>query len=45
MVDLLPGQTRRWQLVEELARDHFQRAGFEEIRTLSLKLQIFFVVV
>ena len=38
MVDLLPGQTRRWQLVEELARDHFQRAGFEEIRTPLLEV-------
>ena len=33
MVDLLPEQTRLWQAVESVARDHFRRAGVEEIRT------------
>tara|TARA_A100001037_G_scaffold290951_1_gene304399 strand:- start:418 stop:1662 length:1245 start_codon:yes stop_codon:yes gene_type:complete len=33
MVDVLPEQTERWQAVEKLAREHFYRAGFKEIRT------------
>ena len=33
MVDLLPEQIRRWQGVEAVAREHFRRAGIEEIRT------------
>ena len=33
MVDLLPVQTHCWQAVEALARAHFRRSGFEEIRT------------
>ena len=37
MVDLLPDQTRRWQAVEELVRNHFLRAGIEEIRTPLLE--------
>ncbi|QNI66462.1 histidine--tRNA ligase [Synechococcus sp. BMK-MC-1] len=38
MVDLLPEQTRRWQAVEAVARDHFRRAGVEEIRTPLLEV-------
>ena len=38
MVDLLPEQTRRWQAVEAMARDHFRRAGIEEIRTPLLEV-------
>ncbi|MFL0791346.1 MAG: histidine--tRNA ligase, partial [Prochlorococcus sp.] len=33
MVDLLPAQTRCWQAVEGIAREHFRRAGLQEIRT------------
>ena len=33
MVDLLPAQSHSWQKVESLARDHFSRAGLQEIRT------------
>ena len=32
MVDILPEKTHLWQAVEKLARDHFHRAGFKEIR-------------
>ena len=38
MVDLLPEQTRRWQAVEAVAREHFRRAGIEEIRTPLLEV-------
>ncbi|KGG34992.1 Histidyl-tRNA synthetase [Prochlorococcus sp. MIT 0703] len=38
MVDLLPEQTRRWQAVESVARDHFRRAGLQEIRTPLLEV-------
>ena len=38
MVDLLPDQTRRWQAVEAVAREHFRRAGIEEIRTPLLEV-------
>jgi histidyl-tRNA synthetase len=38
MVDLLPEQTRRWQAVESVAREHFRRAGIEEIRTPLLEV-------
>ena len=38
MVDLLPEQTLRWQAVEAVARDHFRRAGIEEIRTPLLEV-------
>ena len=38
MVDLLPDQTRRWQAVEAVAREHFRRAGVEEIRTPLLEV-------
>ncbi|MFL0730089.1 MAG: ATP phosphoribosyltransferase regulatory subunit, partial [Prochlorococcus sp.] len=38
MLDLLPEQTRRWQAVESVARDHFYRAGLQEIRTPLLEL-------
>ena len=38
MVDLLPAQTRRWQSVEAVARAHFQRSGFAEIRTPLLEV-------
>ena len=38
MVDLLPEQTRHWQAVEAAARDHFRRAGLEEIRTPLLEV-------
>ena len=37
MVDLLPEQTRRWQQVESIAREHFRRASLEEIRTPILE--------
>ena len=38
MVDLLPDQTQRWQAVEAVAREHFRRAGIEEIRTPLLEV-------
>ena len=38
MVDLLPAQTHRWQAVEAVARAHFGRSGFEEIRTPLLEV-------
>jgi histidyl-tRNA synthetase len=38
MVDLLPVQTHRWQAVEAVARSHFGRSGFEEIRTPLLEV-------
>ena len=38
MVDLLPEQTSCWQAVEAVARDHFLRAGIEEIRTPLLEV-------
>ena len=38
MVDLLPAQTRRWQVVEAVARAHFQRSGLAEIRTPLLEV-------
>lgn len=38
MVDLLPEQTGHWQAVEAVARDHFRRAGLEEIRTPLLEV-------
>ncbi len=38
MVDLLPEQTQRWQAVETVAREHFRRAGFQEIRTPLLEV-------
>ena len=37
MVDLLPEALQRWQAVEAVARLHFQRAGFGEIRTPLLE--------
>lgn len=37
MVDLLPEPTRRWQAIEATAREHFRRAGVEEIRTPVLE--------
>ncbi len=37
MVDLLPEPTRLWQQIEATAREHFQRAGVEEIRTPVLE--------
>ena len=37
MVDLLPEQTRLWRLIEATARQHFRRAGVEEIRTPVLE--------
>ncbi len=38
MVDLLPEQTRRWQAVETVAREHFRRSGLAEIRTPLLEV-------
>jgi len=38
MVDLLPAQTQRWQAVEAVVRDHFQRASLAEIRTPLLEV-------
>ena len=37
MVDLLPKQTRHWQAVESVAREHFRCAGLDEIRTPLLE--------
>ena len=37
MVDLLPAALQRWQAVEAVARGHFQRSGFGEIRTPLLE--------
>jgi len=37
MVDLLPQDTWLWQQVEAQARDHFRRAGLQEIRTPLLE--------
>ncbi len=38
MVDLLPAQTAVWQRIEATAREHFRRAGIEEIRTPLLEV-------
>ncbi len=38
MVDLLPAHTSLWQRVEATARDHFRRAGVQEIRTPLLEV-------
>lgn len=37
MVDLLPQQTKHWQAVEAVVREHFRCAGLEEIRTPLLE--------
>ena len=37
MVDLLPGTLQRWHAVESVAREHFLRSGFGEIRTPLLE--------
>ena len=37
MVDLLPDALERWQAVEAVARAHFRRSGFGEIRTPMLE--------
>ena len=37
MVDLLPAQLILWQKVEATAREHFRRAGVQEIRTPLLE--------
>ena len=37
MVDLLPETLQRWQAVEAMAREHFRRSGFGEIRTPLLE--------
>ena len=37
MVDLLPEVLQRWQAVEAVARDHFRRSGFGEVRTPLLE--------
>ena len=37
MVDLLPETLQRWQAVEAVARNHFRRSGFGEIRTPLLE--------
>ena len=42
MVDLLPRQTMVWQQVEEQARQHFHRAGAQEIRTPLLETTALF---
>ena len=42
MVDLLPEQTRRWQAVESVAREHFRCAGVDEIRTPLLEFTVLF---
>jgi histidyl-tRNA synthetase len=38
MVDLLPEQTPLWQRLEGTAREHFRRAGVQEIRTPLLEV-------
>ncbi len=38
MVDLLPEQTSLWQRLESTAREHFRRAGVQEIRTPLLEV-------
>ena len=38
MVDLLPEQTRCWRAIEAVAREHFRRAGIDEIRTPLLEV-------
>lgn len=38
MVDLLPAQVAVWQMVEATAREHFRRAGVQEIRTPLLEV-------
>ena len=38
MVDLLPEQTKSWQAVEAIAKQHFLRAGIQEIRTPLLEV-------
>lgn len=37
MVDLLPQALQRWQAVEAVAREHFGRSDFGEIRTPLLE--------
>ncbi|MEB3172511.1 MAG: histidine--tRNA ligase [Cyanobacteriota bacterium] len=37
LVDLLPQQTPLWQHIEATAREHFRRAGVDEIRTPLLE--------
>ena len=37
MVDLLPEHTAGWQAIEATAREHFRRAGVQEIRTPLLE--------
>ncbi len=37
MADLLPAPMRLWQAIEATAREHFRRAGLEEIRTPVLE--------
>ena len=37
MVDLLPQALERWRAVEAVAREHFRRSGFGEIRTPLLE--------
>ena len=37
MIDLLPETLQRWQAVEAVARQHFLRSGFGEIRTPLLE--------
>ena len=37
MVDLLPAQIGLWQRIEATAREHFRRAGLQEIRTPLLE--------
>ena len=31
--DILPGESRRWQYVEDMVREIFHNYGYEEIRT------------
>ena len=38
MSDLLPEQIRLWQAVESVIRNHFRRAGIQEIRTPLLEV-------
>jgi histidyl-tRNA synthetase len=38
MVDLLPAVTATWQRIEASAREHFRRAGINEIRTPLLEV-------
>ena len=37
--DILPGESRRWQYVEDMVREIFHNYGYEEIRTPVLSIR------